>query len=91
MDIHLVSKTVAGTDEVFGVDLLIYPNPATEVINVDSNLSINEIILYDSFGAHVRQADGAKRQIVVSDLLPGFYVVSIITDQKIFNRQLIIR
>lgn len=91
VDIHLVSKSTTGTDEVLGVELTVYPNPASEIIHINSNLNINQIIIYDSFGSQIKQMDGEKRQMVVSDLRPGFYVVSIITDQKAINRQLIIR
>lgn len=91
VDIHLVSKTITDTSELMGVELKVYPNPASDVIHISSNLAISEIIMYDSFGSHVKQIDGAMRQLVVSDLRPGFYVVSIITDQKIFNRQIIIK
>jgi hypothetical protein len=91
VDIHLVSKSTTGTGEVSVVELKVYPNPATDLIHFSSNLTIREIIMYDSFGSPVKHLDGTKRQLVVSDLGPGFYVVSIITDQKIFNRQLIIK
>lgn len=91
VDIHLVSKTITGTSEVVGVELKVYPNPASDVIHISSNLTISEIIMYDSFGSQVKHIDGAKQQILVSDLRPGFYVVSIITDQKVYNRQIIVK
>ena len=54
--------------------LTIYPNPATDVININSNQDINTVAIYDSTGKLVKKVM-ATSQIQISDLNAGIYFI----------------
>lgn len=61
-------------------DILIYPNPAKEVINLSSNAKMNgQFKMYNMAGIEVLSKDVAGNKIVVntSHLAPGVYVYEI--------------
>ena len=64
----------------------VYPNPATNVINVSNsqNNAVNKIIIADLNGRTVKEAKfsiGSDIQVNVSDLSSGVYLMNISTDK----------
>ena len=55
----------------------IYPNPATNFVNVSDNLNIKSISIYNTLGQQVITI--TKSKIDVSNLLSGIYIVQIST------------
>ncbi|MFI4963295.1 MAG: T9SS type A sorting domain-containing protein, partial [Legionellales bacterium] len=58
----------------------LYPNPASEVLNMNSTESISGIIMYDQMGRTVLQADGINKgsyEINTSRLAKGLYFIRI--------------
>ena len=90
VDIHLISKTSTSVAEASDVEVEIYPNPASEIVNIRTSSSIKEIVIYDSFRAQTKYFDGSNTRLVVSDLRPGVYVISIVTEKKTIHQQLVI-
>ncbi|MFT3796319.1 T9SS type A sorting domain-containing protein [Flavobacterium sp.] len=69
------------TEEVVANEVSVYPNPATNVINVSNpNASITKITLTDLNGRTVKQINYdkvAEIQINISDLASGMYMMNI--------------
>lgn len=95
------SNTVSVTvDEVNGIDDLnentikIYPNPATQFINIETDLTnISEIRIIDISGV-VRKSviyENKIQQINIEDLNLGIYTIQIITEYNKINKRLIIK
>jgi len=55
--------------------IVIYPNPANDIIHIDLDSDTEEVIIYDSFGRIVRQVVG--KTIEISELKSGIYFVAI--------------
>ncbi|NTW31606.1 MAG: T9SS type A sorting domain-containing protein [Bacteroidetes bacterium] len=82
----IVCTTTTGIEENYLEDILIYPNPANDVLNIDmanssnSNVKIN---VYNSIGKLIKSIDGKNMsQIIKIDLASfnsGIYFVSIQT------------
>lgn len=58
--------------------VVVYPNPATDVLNIRSEMKIVAIQIVDLSGVVV--ANGIENSISVADLAAGMYVVNVITE-----------
>lgn len=65
----------------------IYPNPATDLIQIDSNENIKEVNIYSVSGQKVLDSQGKK--INVQSLEKGIYFVEIKTDHQTIIQKLI--
>jgi len=73
--------------------LSLYPNPVTSgkvYISTKNDLE-KEIIIFDLLGKKVLQTHLSSRELNVSDLVPGVYIIKIIEENASVTRKLIIR
>jgi hypothetical protein len=91
VDIHLVSKTSTGINDEETMGIKVYPNPASEFVTISGANNLKGIIIYDSYRSEIKRFDGRHKQISVSNLKPGLYIISIVMDEATVNRQLIIK
>jgi hypothetical protein len=72
----------------------IYPNPASDKVFINTNKTINSIVIYDILGnqvAHYEQVNNNQYTLDVNDLLAQIYIVKIVfVDNSIANKKLII-
>ena len=72
----------------------IYPNPASDKVFINTNKTINSIVIYDILGnqvAHYEQVNNNQYTLDVNDLLAQIYIVKIVfVDNSIVNKKLII-
>lgn len=73
--ISAVSSLLAASDVAKKSTVSVYPNPATDVINVKSDSKITQISIYDFAGKVVKTT--AETSVNVENLAKGSYVVSI--------------
>ena len=73
--------------------LNIYPNPATDKINVTSNIKINHVWVLNNLGAIVIETTANTNQLNldISGLNPGMYIIKIETDGAVTTRKVMIR
>ncbi len=72
----------------------VYPNPASDVVNVKSGSEILSVDLYNTMGQRVRnvQCDAENAVAIdVDDLAKGHYVISVKTIAKTHNQTLIVK
>lgn len=74
---------ITAVDEVEGESpsqLIVYPNPARDVLHIEgSDLRLAAYSIYDMQGR--MQYFGTERQVDVQSLLPGVYLLVVITDE----------
>ncbi len=90
----------AGVEETgLSESILIYPNPAKDIIVVSAEnniISDTDILIYDAMGKKVREkntgisGDKNNVQIDLSDLLRGVYFVTIKTNDQIFTKKVVL-
>ena len=72
--------------------IIIYPNPARNQISISSNdeFTINEIIIYNQFGQILLHINKTTKNIDVSTLSQGIYVIELVMDDLRLRKKLII-
>jgi hypothetical protein len=84
---------VTGTGEMTEPALLLYPNPATNQLNISSTQSIKQITLFNNVGQVVlsQKFDGKKAvTLKTSSYEAGIYIVQINTDTEQITRRVVI-
>ena len=71
----------------------VYPNPTNGTLNVESVSNINELRIYNVYGALVAVTNvNAKQQSVdVSNYTPGTYLVQLHTDTGVITKRVVVR
>ena len=84
-DSNWVTITFAaiGIDDVNGVDVNIYPNPASRIVNLRTAEAISTVSVYNAIGQQVmlRQGNGNDMQIDLYNLANGHYTMRIVTTE----------
>jgi len=72
-------------------EINIYPNPATHLIQLKSNERITEVTIYNLEARLVlNEQSNSIKELNVSSLKKGMYLLSVKTKQGIISRKLII-
>lgn len=89
--INIVGEDVLGVNDLALSQVSIYPNPATDVlnINVPSSIELAGVTVYDVLGKKVN-TEVSNDQVNVSGLSRGVYVVNVITNAGTLTEKLII-
>jgi hypothetical protein len=85
--------SLASIDEVQGLNVSVYPNPANDLINIESTLSDGNIAIFDMTGKLLinQQISGAMNSINTSELKNGIYNLIISNGEKTLSQKLIIQ
>ena len=70
-------------------ELSIYPNPASEVINIASRHTIQQVDLFDILGKKVKRVSNSNR-IDVRDLKTGVYFIKVLTEKAQVTKKIVI-
>jgi len=92
VDTFSVDRTLA-TQDFFGSNFAVYPNPATNVLNVESknNTELNQLQLTDINGRIVKEAkaSGVSTQINIGDLNAGVYFLKATSAQGVGTTKIV--
>lgn len=70
-------------------DIIIYPNPAKDILFIKSYDPIEKIILYDTNGRIISEENNNIEYLNLSFLQQGIYLIKIYTTKKEFSRKII--
>jgi len=92
IDNLMVSSTV-GIEENEMSNISIYPNPATNLVNIESDVQINsiQIINYTGQVVYNQQTSGTNVQVNTNDFSAGVYFVNISTSEGTAIHKLLIK
>jgi PKD repeat protein len=83
-----------GLSQAFHTEMIVSPNPATEVLHIKSNSnSPLKVSLLSLSGVELKQSilQNGTGQLDLSDLTPGMYIVRGLSDRQTFSRSVIKR
>ena len=86
-DCNTVSATNANQEE----DVLLYPNPADDVLFLKSELDIESIYVYSSTGKLVKTFKYPTTSISINDITSGVYLFTIYSEGNYWNQIVVIR
>ncbi len=70
-------------------DIVVYPNPTTDIINIKGgDNSINAIVIYSASGSLIAQYP-ANETISLAGLSPGVYFLKVSTEKGIYIKRVI--
>jgi hypothetical protein len=72
-------------------DILIYPNPASGILNISSEKAVNDVRIIDISGRIILHKTGEISQLDVSSLTPGVYQIIVLAgNQPPVNQKILI-
>lgn len=79
-----------GNSEAEATVVSIYPNPASQYINLNSQAPIREVLLSDMFGKQLLRTNATQgtNRISVDHLPAGLYMLRLITDNGILDKKI---
>jgi hypothetical protein len=88
-----VART-SGLEDEISIDnnIKLYPNPADNTLNIESQEKINEIEFYDALGKRVKAITLNRKEAIIdiSSLIKGNYIVNLITDKGRTTKKLVV-
>ena len=90
---NTVEILITGVQRQLENSFQIYPNPASDVVNIKSGVDIASVKVYNHSGqiVHEKMLQNKIYQINVSKLIPGLYFFQIETTEGTFNQRIIIQ
>ncbi|TVR86756.1 MAG: T9SS C-terminal target domain-containing protein, partial [Saprospirales bacterium] len=85
------SKTPVSISEIEDHQIRLFPNPASDMIHIDSEKTINGITIFDYSGKTVLQLENPSNQIDISALPGGMYVVLIEGKDLFTTKKIVIK
>jgi len=92
LDDVVVTSGTLGLNEVTSTQFTVFPNPATDVVNVANVEGLNTIQLVDLNGRTVKSVNFAgvsEASVNVSDLSAGVYMMNIATDKGTTTKKIV--
>ena len=89
-EVNVVRDSVLNIEDINETDLTVYPNPATDYININSSIEIDKIELFDLLGKLVLSTNQTS-EINVSHLPIGVYLLRIISEKGRIAKKIIIK
>ncbi len=79
-----IDTTAVGIANFSNIAVKVYPNPATDVINIECNAINANLSIFDMFGKQVMntQIQNAKTELNISALAPGVYMIRIANNNE---------
>lgn len=78
----MVNVTVVGVEDYDQEELVVYPNPATDVLHINGD-NIQGVAVYNLQGQCVLTESGNVNELSVSNLARGMYILKVTTDNGV--------
>jgi hypothetical protein len=81
------TRLVGVYEWVNGITITIYPNPASDRLNIETNAKIESLMLFDMQGKTVLESTNMS-DLDVSQLIEGVYILTVKTDAGIMHKRI---
>lgn len=84
--VSLVKEITSGVSADLKSELRIYPNPASSVLHIDSDLQVSRVDIYSILGSLQKSlVESDMDRIQIDELSPGLYIISLTTEKGTIN------
>lgn len=80
----------AGTSEGFNSKFSVYPNPASDVISIDTDMLVDKVELYSVLGQLVYREENNTKNLKIQKVKSGLYVLKIYAGTKTVTKKIAI-
>ncbi len=86
----IVTQTfILATGEAKTVFTTLYPNPTSDILNIETDQKISKIEVYDASGKLAISTNGKDKKVTVSNLNNGMYFIKLYTENGVINSKFI--
>ena len=78
----------ASVDDQTQLDIFIYPNPTSDIVNIEGNYSQLKVVVYDILGKQVMNKS-ITNSIDISQLEKGVYILKLSDGVKLTTKRII--
>ncbi|MCD4745265.1 MAG: T9SS type A sorting domain-containing protein [Bacteroidales bacterium] len=85
---------ITGIEELNNITTVIYPNPTTELVNIESTMKMEEVKVFNSIGKIVFENNEVNNKFFSINLISykqGVYYIQILNKKGLINHRLIIK
>jgi len=68
---------------------VLYPNPTSDILNIQTEQKISRVEIYDTAGKLVKTKSGNEKKIGISQLINGLYFIKIYSDGAVIDSKFI--
>lgn len=83
------SATVLGIDDIKTDVIVLYPNPVTNVLNIECSTKVENYDIYNYNGKRVLSGELKNNNIEVNHLSSGIYLIRLISNEGVFETKFI--
>jgi len=89
---NIVCGSVSVNDQL-PIQTKIYPNPANEVLNIESNRPYDKVVIFDNFGRKVLELEinNSQSKIAIDNLKEGLYHLQLFNNSEQINCESIVK
>ena len=82
-------STTSINESIISNSILVYPNPAKNILHIKSNKNINQVRIIDKLGKVIKSEMISKNIINIESLKQGTYLIEIVCKDKIITKKFI--
>lgn len=84
--VSLVKEITSGVSSNLKSELRLYPNPASSVLHINSDLQVSRVDIYSILGSLQKSlVERDIDRVQMEELSPGLYIISLTTERGILN------
>ncbi|WP_084466368.1 T9SS type A sorting domain-containing protein [Kaistella palustris] len=83
--IAVTQSGILATGETKAFVTTLYPNPTSDILNIETQQRISKIEIFDLSGKLLKTADGGTKQVSVALLTKGMYLIKLYTEKGVVN------
>tara|TARA_B110000211_G_C14042239_1_gene537275 strand:+ start:115 stop:1698 length:1584 start_codon:yes stop_codon:yes gene_type:complete len=82
-------STTSINESIISNSILVYPNPAKNILHIKWNKNINHVRIIDKFGKVIKAEMISKNTINIESLKQGAYLIEIVFEDKVITKKFI--
>lgn len=83
-------ELITNTNEINSTNLKVYPNPTTNIVHIETDLTYEQVQVIDLYGRKVIQ-DANKSIISLENLSSGIYFIQLVNNNKVVSQNRIVK
>lgn len=89
--VRVYQNTSLSTEDTLASRFSVYPNPSSDIININTNERLDRMTLFNTIGQAVLDTTSGQKQLDVSELKSGIYILKIYAAGKTATKRVIVR